>query len=80
MQIEACETDNKPVRKRIRRSRDGGTLVYLGCDLPIELMELVKAQAHIEERTVSAIIRRALAAYISREETVSHVTRNNRAA
>jgi hypothetical protein len=66
MQTHISEPDNNFRLVRPRRNRDGGISVYVGCDVPIEIMKRAQEQARIEERTVAAIIRRALAAYLSR--------------
>jgi Ribbon-helix-helix protein, copG family len=51
-----------------RKEPRGKRKAFLGCDVPVELMARTKEQARLEERPVSAIVRRALAAYLARED------------
>jgi hypothetical protein len=66
MQINACEPHNEFSQRRIRRNRYGDVSVFVGCDVPVKMMKGAQEQARIEQSSVSSIIRRALAEYLSR--------------
>jgi hypothetical protein len=52
-----------------RREPRGSRKPYVAANLPVDMIDRLKARARIEERPVSAVIRRAIARYLASDHS-----------
>jgi Ribbon-helix-helix protein, copG family len=51
-----------------RREPRGSRKPYVAANMPVDMIDRLKARARTEERPVSAVIRRAVARYLASEQ------------